>query len=184
MFYNFALTWARNLSLLKQVTLMDLKVLIILFQKMVWFIGVWATDHETLVIKIQTRCWRGRHFVKFFDFKQCVKKCVTRIFRHISVNCFNRLRFLAEVSSNLQKCTFLDNFSTITQEGNTKTRQMTLFSSSTFSDLTFCIIISKFENTQNYFSPGPHFGPFWSVKPLNFWPKATDSDSLSYFSRK
>ena len=38
-FSNFVLTSARNLSLLKQFTCMDLKVLITVFQKMIWFIG-------------------------------------------------------------------------------------------------------------------------------------------------
>ena len=47
------------------------------------------------------------------------------------------------------------------------TRQMTPFFSSTFSDL-FVVLISEFENTQNSFSCGPPFGPFWSVKYLNF----------------
>ena len=35
-----------------------------------------------------------------------------------------------------EKKTFLDNSTTITQEGNTETRQMTPFDSSTFSALT------------------------------------------------
>ena len=39
-FCNFVLTSARNQSLLKQFTYMDLKVLIAVFQKMIWFIGV------------------------------------------------------------------------------------------------------------------------------------------------
>ena len=51
-FYNFVLTSARNLSLLKQFTYMYLKVLITIFQKMLWYIGVWATIHEILAIKI------------------------------------------------------------------------------------------------------------------------------------
>ena len=51
-FYNFVLTSARNLSLLKQFTYMHLKVSITLFQKMVWFIGDRATVHEILAIKI------------------------------------------------------------------------------------------------------------------------------------
>ena len=50
-FYNFVLTSVRNLSLLKQFTYMHLKVLT-LFQKMLWFIGVWATVQEILAIKI------------------------------------------------------------------------------------------------------------------------------------
>ena len=32
--------------------IMHMKVLITLFQKMIWFIGVWATVHEILAIKI------------------------------------------------------------------------------------------------------------------------------------
>ena len=43
--------------------------------------------------------------------------------------------------------------------------------------------ISEFENTQNSFPCGSPFGPFWSVKYINFWSKATDSDSSSYFCR-
>ena len=39
-FYNFVVTSARNLGLLKQFTYMRLKVLTTLFQKMVWFILV------------------------------------------------------------------------------------------------------------------------------------------------
>ena len=54
-------------------------------------------------------------------------KTVIRTFRSIYVNCFNRLRFLAEVSTKLQKMHFLDNLRTITQEGSTETRQMTPF---------------------------------------------------------
>ena len=39
-FCNFVLTSARNLSLLKRFPYMHVKVLITLFQKMIWFIGV------------------------------------------------------------------------------------------------------------------------------------------------
>ena len=51
-FYNFVLTLVRNLSLLKRSAYMHLKVLFPFFQKMVWFIGVQATVHEILAIKI------------------------------------------------------------------------------------------------------------------------------------
>ena len=81
-------------------------------------------------------------------------KRITRPFRCLYVNCFNQLRFLAEVSTELQKMHFLDNWRTITQEGSMETRQMTLFFSSTFSNL-FVIFISEFENAQNSFSCGP-----------------------------
>ena len=66
---------------------------------------------------------------------------------------------------------FLDNLKTITQEGNMETRQMTPFFSSTFSALTVCNIHFLFENSQNLFWCGPPFGPFWSVKYLNFGQK-------------
>ena len=48
-----------------------------------------------------------------------------------------------------------------------ETRQMTPFFSSTFSSL-FVSFIFVFENNQNSFSGGRPFGPFWSVKCLNF----------------
>ena len=51
-FCNFVLFSAKNLSLLKQLVYMHLKVLITLFLKMIWFIGVWANVHELLAIKI------------------------------------------------------------------------------------------------------------------------------------
>ena len=73
-----------------------------------------------------------------------------RIFTCILANCFNRLTFLAAVNTNCKKRTFLGNLRTITPEGNRETRQMTPF------------------NSQNLFSWGPPFVPFWSVKYLNF----------------
>ena len=86
--------------------------------------------------------------------------CITRPFRCIYVNCLNRLRFLAEVSTKLQKMHFLENLRTITQDGSMETREMTPFFWSTYSIL-FVIFISEFENAQNSFSCGPplvHFG--------------------------
>ena len=50
-FCNFELTSARNVSLLKQFTYLHLKVLITLFQKIIWFIRAGATVHEILPIK-------------------------------------------------------------------------------------------------------------------------------------
>ena len=89
---------------------MHLKVLITqLLQKVIRFIGVWATVHEILLIRIS-------------------KKMLTQE------------KFLAEVSAKLQKCTFLDNLRTITQEGNMETRQMTSFFSSIFNAETVCNI--------------------------------------------
>ena len=64
----------------------------------------------------------------------------------------------------------MDNLQTITQEGNMETRQMTPFFSSTFYAL-FVTFIFIFGNSQNSFSCGVPFGPFWSVKYLNFGQK-------------
>ena len=60
---------------------------------------------------------------KAFDFLRDFNKN----FQIHIVNCFNTLRFLAEVSTKLQKMHFLDNLRTINQEGSTETRQMTPF---------------------------------------------------------
>ena len=94
-------------------------------------------------------------------------KCIKRPFRCLYVNCFNQLRFLAEVSTELQKMHFLDNLRTITQEGSMETRQMNPFCSSSFSSLF--VICSNF-----IFMWSPHpVGPFWSVKYLNLkYPKS------------
>ena len=54
-FYNCVLTSARNVSLLKQFTYMHLNVLITLFQKMIWFIGVRATVNEILTIEMSKK---------------------------------------------------------------------------------------------------------------------------------
>ena len=70
-------------------------------------------------------------------------------------------------AQNFKKCTFLDNLQTVNQEGNTKTRQMNALFSSTFSAL-FVTLISEIKNIQNSFSCGAPFGPFRSVKYLNF----------------
>ena len=150
---------------------MHLKVLITLFQKMLWFLGVWATFHEILAIKISKTMLKflknystsNTHTIETVSHSIINNinfwKCITRPFRCIYVNCLNRLRFLAEVSTKLQKMHFLDNLKTITQEGSMETRQMTPFFSSTFSNL-FVIFISEFENAQNSFSCGSSVGPF------------------------
>ena len=61
------------------------------------------------------------------------------------------------------------------------TRQMIPFFLSIFSNLTVCNIHFRIWKYSNSFSCGPPFGPNSSVKYLNFWQKATDSDSSSYF---
>ena len=54
-------------------------------------------------------------------------KSMMRSFGCIEINCFNIFRFLAEVSTNLQKCTILDNLRTITWERKIESRQTTPF---------------------------------------------------------
>ena len=88
--------------------------------------------------------------------------------------------FLLRSAPNCKNCYFLDNLRTITQEGNMETRQMTPFFSSSFSALTVC-------NIHFYIWKYSKFIFMWSIlvcKISQFWAKATDSNSPSYFSRK
>ena len=101
----------KSLSLLKQFTYMHLKVLITLFQKMLWFLGVWATFHEILAIKISKTMLKflknystsNTHTIETVSHSIINNinfwKCITRPFR--CIYCFNQLRFLAEVSIKL-----------------------------------------------------------------------------------
>ena len=97
-------------------------------------------------------------------------KTAIRTFRSICVNCFNRLRFQAEVSTKLQKMHFMDNLRVISQEGSMETRQMTPFFIYVFLKL-YLAFIFIFQNGRNSFSCGHPFGLFWSVKYLNFGQK-------------
>ena len=54
-FCKFLLTLARNLNLLEQFIYIHLKGLIMFFQIMVCFIGVWTMTHEILRIKISKK---------------------------------------------------------------------------------------------------------------------------------
>ena len=73
-------------------------------------------------------------------------------------------------------------FGDLGREGNMETREMAPFFHLLFLIWLFVILIFEFENAQNSFSCGPTFGPFWSVKYLNFWLKTTDSESSLHFS--
>ena len=103
-------------------------------------------------------------------------KDVTRTFRSISVNCFTRLKFLAEVCTKLQKMHFLDNLRTITQEESMETKEMT-----PFVHLLFSALFVKWPKFTFMWSP------LWSIlvcKIPQFWAEATDSGSPTYFYRK
>ena len=64
-----------------------------------------------------------------------------RSFRCIQINGLNGLRFLAEVSTNLQKCTIFDSLRTITQDG--KTRQTAHFLIKFLSSLWYSFLYLK-----------------------------------------
>ena len=63
---NFVVNSARNLSLLKQFTYMDLKVLITVFEKIIWFIGVWATVRKIFLLR-SAQNWKHALFWQFKD---------------------------------------------------------------------------------------------------------------------
>ena len=67
-------------------------------------------------------------------------------------NSFNIFRFLAEVSTNLQKLHYLGNLRTITKERRKEIRQMTSFFYLLFELSLSVIFIVVFENCQNSFS--------------------------------
>ena len=76
-----------------------------------------------------------------------------RTLRCIYVNCFNRLIYFPEVNTKVEKMHFY---------------KWPLFSS-TFSALTVCNIHFLYlKIVKIHFNVVPPFGPFWSVKHLNF----------------
>ena len=111
-------------------------------------------------------------------------KSVMRPFRWIHVNCFNRLRCLAEVSTKLQKMYFLGHFKNNNSIRILETRQMTPFFSSTISTLTVCNIHFCFSKYSKFIFMWSPLRFIMVYKTPQFWTKTTDSDSPSYFSRK
>ena len=92
-------------------------------------------------------------------------KSVFRTFICIYVNCFSRLRFLAEVSTKLRKMNFFRQF-----RGHNSGRKLDKWAyfSFPFSALTVCSIhfcIWKWSKFIFMWSP---FGLFWFLKYLNF----------------
>ena len=61
-FLQFCADLSRNLSLLKQFANILLKVLITLFQKILWFAGVCATVQEKLTIKLSKKMLTQQKF--------------------------------------------------------------------------------------------------------------------------
>ena len=130
---------------------MDLKVLITVFQKMIWFSGIWATVHMQL--KYQKWCWLSRNLnLNSSNSNTNISKTlshtkinntifwkhVTRPFRCIYVNYFNLLGFFfLRSAQNWKNALF---FSRIWRWRNMKTTQITSFFSSTFFALPVCNI--------------------------------------------
>ena len=95
-----------------------------------------------------------------------------KTFRCICVNCFHRFKFLAEVSTKLHEMhlfrQFKDHNSGRKHKYQTNDPIFFIYFFLSVFNLTFTFV---FENSQNSFSCGPLFGPFWSVKYLNFGQK-------------
>ena len=110
------------LSLLKQVTHVRPRGLVTHFQKMVMFIMIWHTVSE--ILKVWSRQILLIHCTVSILFDISIAnslwavaqsgiifwKSVMRTFRCIYTSCFNRLRFLAENSTKLQKMNFFGQF--------------------------------------------------------------------------
>ena len=148
------LTSARNLSLLKQFLYMDLIVLITVFQKIIWFIVVWATVHEILAIKISKTMLTPEKFNNslisntniFKALSHSIVnnnifwKCLTRPFRCIFVNCFNILRFSCWGQHKIEKVYFFRQFKDHSSGSEHENYKNDPIFSSTFSILPACNI--------------------------------------------
>ena len=84
-FHKLVLTSARNLSLLKQFTYIHLKDLFPLFQKMLWFIGVGATIHEILVIKISKKVLTQQKFNKILRVQTLISPKYNKQYHFLTV---------------------------------------------------------------------------------------------------
>ena len=134
-FLQFCGDLSKKYKFIKAIYIYVLKDLVTHFQKMVLLVMLWFTVSG--YIRVWSRrillnvCWvRTFYDILIANISWTVAqtpiihnifwKGVMRTFICIYGNCFNRLRFLAEVSLNWNKCTytFLDNFQTITQGGN------------------------------------------------------------------
>ena len=94
-------------------------------------------------------CWVSTSFdILFFNILWTVAqtpikssiswKSLVRSFRWVEINCFNRFRFIAEISTNLQKMHYFGQFKDNNSGSIKETRQITPFFLSTFWVLTVC----------------------------------------------
>ena len=100
--------------------------------------------------------------------------CEMRPSTCIYVNCLNRLRFSAEVSTKLEAMYFFRQFKCHKQKGNMEATQMTSLFSCSFSTVTIC----NFHF--HVVSPLVHS----SLYKTSLLTNTTDSGSLSYFPRE
>ena len=125
-----------NLNTLKQFTYMHLKRLVTCFHKMLLFTIPWLNVLKKLVFEIEELCYISAESASFLIFWLLINqtlinhiiflKSVTKTFRSIYVNWFNRLWFLAEVSTKLQKMHFFGQFKDH-NSGSMETRKKTPF---------------------------------------------------------
>ena len=66
-FLQFCADFSKKRKSVQAIYIFHLKVLTTLSQKIIWFIGVWATLYEILAIKISKICWLIRNLTKLFD---------------------------------------------------------------------------------------------------------------------
>ena len=126
---NFVLTSVRNLSLLKQFIYMNLKVLITFFQKIIWFIGVWAAIHQISAIKLSKAMLTQHEFNKVLRFQIL-----------ISSNSFNILRFFCWGHHKIEKMHFFWQFKYHNSGKENENYKNDPIFSSTFSALPACNI--------------------------------------------
>ena len=163
------LTSARNLNLLKIFIYIHLKDFIMLFQKIVCFIGVWIT--------VPKKCSLTRDLTKFINY--FFLKSETRTFKCIYINFYSSLRYFVDKAPNCKKDAIFDNLRTITQEWDIKTRQMIPFFHLLFESFLFRKLIFAFEFSKFIFMGSSPFGPVWAAKYLNFGGKNCEVRTLS-----
>ena len=87
-------------------------------------------------------------------------KSMMRSFRWKWINCFNRFRFLAEVSTNLKTMHYFWQFKDHNSGKKKETRQTTPFFSSTFWALTVCDIHFCISKLSKFIFMG---SPLWTI---------------------
>ena len=88
--------------------------------KTIYICTRYALSANGIVYYAMTYCF-GFEVEQFFQIP--AESASLRTFMCIYVSCFNRLRFLAEVSTKFRKIHFFDNLRPITQERNMETRK-------------------------------------------------------------